>query len=260
MSRKALNLQHFPVTSNDVKALLAGLLTGLFLTAGISALRAEGPAPKPLPLIVLDPGHGGKDLGAVRRGGHTEKDLALTFSRKLQQRLEKGGVAAKLTRDSDVYIPLDERIHDSIAWGGSVFVSLHLNQDRNKKAQGIEVYAFGRERKRFGRRMRHHLPPLAAPPREAAAASRDLSDQLVRSLKLKGFQADPPERAGFYVLKNPKIPSVLIELGYLSNTGESEKLLDPAYQDKLVETIAETLREYVRAPLPAAPDVAKSDK
>lgn len=256
---KALILQQFPVTSDDVRVFFAGAVFGTSLALGVSAIGAEAPAAKP-PLIVLDPGHGGKDLGAVRRGGLIEKDLALSFSRKLQARLEKRGVSSKLTRESDVYVPLDARIHDSIEWGGSVFVSLHLNQDRNRKAHGIEVYAFGRERKRIGRRRRHGLPSLPAPPREASAASRDLADQLVRALKLKGFLADPPERAGFYVLKNPKIPSVLVELGYLSNPGEAKKLVDPAYQDRLADTLADTLREYVREPAPDTSDVAQAKK
>ncbi|MBI4349280.1 MAG: N-acetylmuramoyl-L-alanine amidase [Elusimicrobia bacterium] len=225
--------------------LFSGAIVGGLLGLVVSGTGAEAPVAKGPPLIVLDPGHGGKDLGAVRRGKVYEKDLALAFTRKVRERLEKGGIATRVTRDADEYVPLDERIHDSIRWGGSMFVSLHINQDRNKKAQGIEVYAFGKHRARRYRKWRNRLPYLPAPPRAASSVSRELADHLVRSLKTDGFRADPPERAGFYVLKNPKIPSVLIELGYLSNAEEAERLSDAAYQDKLAGAIAESLREYV---------------
>lgn len=233
---------------------MAGLVGGILV--GAHAAQAEAPVPQPAPaaalpataaparLIVLDAGHGGKDLGAVRRG-RREKDLALAITRKLRDRLEKEGIGARLTRDEDVYVPLDQRINHSLAWDGDAFISLHLNQDRNAKAEGIEVYAFGaRKSRRFWRR-RNRLPQLPAPPKAAREASAELASSLVRSLRGSGLRVDQPEKAGFYVLKNPRIPSVLVELGYLSNPGEAERLVDPAYQDRLADALAASLKGYL---------------
>lgn len=200
---------------------------------------AQGP-------IVLDPGHGGEDLGAVV-GGKREKDLALIIAQKLQSRL---GLGARLTRDTDTYIPLDRRIDQSIAWEGSAFVSLHLNQVRHKRARGITVYAYGRSYDKDSRRRRLNLPPLPAPPRQQIRESSALAASVVKSLRKEGFRVDPLARAEYYVLKNPKIPSILIELGYLSNPEESARLNDPAYQDKLVSALADSLRATL-AKLPA---------
>lgn len=218
--------------------------------------QAEAPIHQPSPvaalppakanprLIILDAGHGGRDLGAVRHG-RREKDLALAITRKLRDRLEAEGIGVRLTREEDVYVPLDRRISDSIEWEGSAFVSLHVNQDRNTKAEGIEVYAFGARKSRRARRRRHRLPPLPAPPRAAREASADLASSIVRTLRSNGLRVDLPEKAGFYVLKNPKLPSVLVELGYLSNAREAARLGEAEYQDKLAEALAVSLREYV---------------
>ena len=221
------------------------LLIGAVLSLVAAAAFAE---PRP---VILDPGHGGKDLGAVRRS-EQEKDLALAITRKVRERLERGGIPVRLTRDADVFIPLDQRIQDSIDWGGAVFVSLHVNQDRNRKAQGIDVYAFGRASRRFsGRRHQHRLPVLPAPPRAAQEASAELASELVHSLRSRGLHVDQPAKAGFYVLKNPAIPSVLIELGFLSNAGEAARLEDSAYQDTLADAIAASLRDHL-APMDLA--------
>lgn len=240
-----LIIQHFPVISATVKRAFSLSLVGAALLSCIAPAHAEGPALVKRP-VVLDAGHGGKDLGAVRRGIGLEKDLALAITLKVRDRLETAGIPTRLTRDADVFVPLDRRIKDSIDWGGSVFVSLHLNQERNKKADGIEVYAFGAERsRRFRRRLRRSLPWLPAPGREARAASTELASGLVRSLRTGGFNVEPVNKAAFYVLKNPKLPSVLVELGYLSNADEAKRLADPVYQEKLADTIAAGVRDYL---------------
>lgn len=204
-----------------------------------------GPLPSaPVASFVLDPGHGGEDLGAVV-AGRREKDIALAIARKLKERLEKRtGIPARLTRDSDTFIPLDARVKDCREGVG--FVSLHLNQVRSKKLEGITVYAFGKSpyKSYKRRRAKHRVPPLAAPTKEQAEASREFAGSIVRSLRAQGFKVEPPVRAGFYVLKNPDVPSVLIELGYLSNPDEAARLSDPAYQDKLADALATSLQNF----------------
>lgn len=214
-------------------------------------------APRATRPVILDAGHGGKDLGAVRKG-KTEKDIALAIARKLRERLEKDGVPARLTRDSDVYVPLDDRIQDSLSWDGAVFVSLHLNEDRNKSADGMEVYAFGRATKKLPGRHHRGLPPLPPPPKAARAASAELAAALVGALRSKGFKVEQPEKASFYVLKNPNIPSVLVELGYISNPAEAKRLVDPDYQGKIVDALAASLKGYLaKAEAPPAALAAK---
>ena len=116
----------------------------------------------------------------------------------------------------------------------------------SRKLEGITVYAFGKSpyRETRRRRARHSVPPLPAPPKEQARASAAFAETIVRSLRSQGFKVEPPLRAGFYVLKNPTIPSVLIELGYLSNPKEGERLADPAYQDRLADALASSLQAF----------------
>jgi N-acetylmuramoyl-L-alanine amidase len=205
------------------------------------------------PVLILDPGHGGNDLGAVV-GGRREKDIALSIAHRLKALLEtrKAG-DVRMTRESDDFVPLDQRIDDSKEWSGSVFVSLHLNQVPYKKLNGITVYAFGknhykRAEKARGRRKYAPLPP---PPKEMAKASAALAESIVESLRHEGLRVEAPAKAGFYVLKNPGIPSVLIELGYLSNPQEAARLIDPTYQEKLAAAIASSLQSFT-ARLPTA--------
>ena len=213
--------------------------------------RAE---PASLASVILDPGHGGQDLGAVA-GGRYEKDIALAVARRVKAKLQAlGQKSVKLTRDADVYIPLDKRIDESA--DGLAFVSLHLNETRSKKPHGITVYAFGRQTTRLPTRKRHlKLPQLPPPPKDAARASADLARALVSSMRAQGFRVDPPAKAHFYVLKNPRVPSVLIELGYISNPAERARLSSPDYQDKLAEAVAVSLRSYFLQTAAAKPAV-----
>lgn len=214
------------------------------------ALEALGNAPslKPggAPQVVLDPGHGGEDLGAVV-SGRREKDIALSVARRLRALLEDSGAASvKLTRETDTFIQLDERVNRSLLWGGKVFISLHVNQIRQKKLSGITIYAYGRSRGyRPERRRKRRLPPLPAPPRAQAAESAVFASIVTRSFRADGFKVDPPGRAAYYVLKNPALPSILVELGYLSNPAEAKALEDPAYQERLARTLAAAVQEYL---------------
>lgn len=247
-----------------LRPLLAALLTAI-LAAPASALHEsqlveadvddtiadwETPAPAqdqgPVALtpFILDPGHGGEDLGAVVYG-RREKDLALQIALKVKERLEaRTGIPARMTRDSDVFLPLDARVDASRA--GLGFVSLHLNQVRSKKLEGITIYAFGKSPYKQGKRRRakRRVAPLPAPPKEQARASAGLAETIARSLRGQGFKVEPPLRAGFYVLKNPAVPSVLIELGYMSNPAEGARLADPAYQERLADALASSLQAY----------------
>lgn len=218
-----------------------------FLAAPASAMHTAAPLPpsvdRPLTPVILDPGHGGDDFGAVVKGLR-EKDIALAVSLKLRDRL-KGDLPVAMTRDDDTFVPLDHRVVESVDWNGAVFVSIHLNKVRDRKLSGAVVYSYGPERRRhFHRRFhRHPIPKMPAPPRVDAKESEYLAGAMVRAMRGDGIRVEE-DKSDYYVLKNPAQPSVLIELGYLSNAREAARLNDPAYQDKLVAAMAKAIESY----------------
>lgn len=195
--------------------------------------------------VIIDPGHGGDDFGAVVPGLR-EKDLALAFAQKLKRRLARNEeFPVVLTRQDDRYVTLDERVVGSMDRSGSVFVSLHLNQIKGKKAQGAVIYSYGPEKLRAWRSKRRlpSVPPMPAPPKGQARDSAVLARALSKSLRADGFIAETA-KSDYYVLKNPAAPSVLIELGYLNNPAEAAKLSDPDYQDRMIESLARAIEEF----------------
>ncbi|MCX5797678.1 MAG: N-acetylmuramoyl-L-alanine amidase [Elusimicrobia bacterium] len=236
--------------------------------AAAATLRPwEAPAPRALlpdgRPIVIDAGHGGQDWGATVADRY-EKDITLAVALKLRDRLQALGLGpVRMTRDCDEFIPLNGRVDDTSAWGGGLFISLHANKVLRRGPHGVVVYAFGRGR---GRSSRHHrryrkVPPLPAPPSEQVRAGAALAAQLARGLRRDGLRVEALERAEYYVLKNPRTPSVLVELGYLSNPAEAKLLADPEYQDRLAAALADGLAENMArraAPAPAGALQAKA--
>jgi len=240
-----------------------------FLAAALAVPCGAMPQASPIPHapntpmtpVIIDAGHGGDDQGAVVRGLQ-EKDIALVFAKKLKARLARNeDLPVLLTRENDRYVTLDQRLVDSVDKRGSIFVSLHLNQVKGKKATGAIVYSYGPEKLRKWRKLRHpSVPPMPAPPRGQAVDSERLARTFSRTLRAGGFKAES-SKSDYYVLKNPSSPSVLIELGYLNNPDEAAKLNDSAYQDKMVDSLAKAIEEYatsrsLRAELPVATKVA----
>ena len=216
------------------------------LVVPVSAMHAAAPLPpladRPLAPVILDPGHGGDDFGAVVKGLQ-EKDIALTVTRKLRDRLQSH-MPVRLTREEDTFVSLDRRVVDSVDWNGSVFVSIHLNKVRDKSLSGATIYSYGAETRRRWRPLSHPLvPPMPAPPGVNAKESSFLAAALVRAMHGDGYRVEKA-KSDYYVLKNPAQPSVLIEIGYLSNPAEAAHLNDPAYQDKLADTLAKAIGAY----------------
>lgn len=253
------------MTKSIARHRFAPALLAAALALPCAAMHQGSPIPHPpntpLTPVILDPGHGGDDEGAVVRGLQ-EKDLALIFAKKLKARLARNaGLPVLLTRDTDRYVTLDDRLVGSVDKRGSIFVSLHLNQVKGKKAAGAIVYSYGPEKLRARRKPRHpSVPPMPAPPRGQAVDSARLARTFSRSLRAGGFKAES-SKSDYYVLKNPSSPSVLIELGYLNNPVEAAKLNDSGYQDRMVESLAGAIEEYassrsLHADAPVATKVA----
>lgn len=252
-----------------MKALFAAVLAAS-LTVPARAMRSAAPLPlnasRPATPVILDPGHGGDDLGAVVNGVQ-EKKIALAVALKLRDRIQ-GEMPVALTRADDNYVTLDDRLVESVDWNGAVFVSIHLNQVRNKKLNGAVVYSFGAQKRGSWKRRHKHpkVPPMPNPPRVEAGESAYLAQSLVKTMREGGFRVEDA-KSDYYVLKNPALPSILVEIGYLSNPEEAARLSDPAYQDKLADAMAAAIKTYVSgrslraetassAPAAAAPPAA----
>ena len=238
-----------------------------------AAPRVVGEGPL---IVVLDPGHGGIDPGA-ERDGVTEKELMLTFARELQDvLLRDGNFEVVLTRNDDSFVSLDRRVAIAHAAGGQVFISLHADALAEGQAHGATV---------------HLLSDSASDAASAALAERHDRDDLLAGIDLTGqddqvagilmdlarqetqpraerlaqalvkgiaaaelpLNSRPVRRAAFSVLKAPDIPSILLEVGFLSSPRDLKNLRDPAFRQSMAEALLEGLTLWV------AEDAAISD-
>ena len=196
--------------------------------------------------VVLDPGHGGYDHGAVSPYG-CEKDFALDVARDIKPLLEAKGIQVKMTRDSDVFVPLELRARIANATKDSVFVSIHFNAtDANPSAQGFEVFSF--------------TPRGAPSTADDALALRFMNQDAGSSvdapslaLSMSGFHSvighfsefdRGVKRARFAVLRLTKIPAILVEGGFLTERGESRLIAQSAWRAKLAQSIATGIINY----------------
>ncbi|VVM33666.1 N-acetylmuramoyl-L-alanine amidase [Terribacillus sp. AE2B 122] len=185
------------------------------------ATPAESSNGQPVHRIVIDPGHGGKDPGAI--GNDTmEKWVALTISEKLQRRLLANGYDVKMTRSEDVFIPLPERATLSNNWKADLFVSVHANSATSSSAKGLESYYYG-----------------------ASSSGKQLASSIQTALVSNTNNANRgTHSADFYVLRHTSMPAVLVETGFISNPADAVLLNDAGYQDKVATSIAEGIKEY----------------
>ncbi|MEO1239343.1 MAG: N-acetylmuramoyl-L-alanine amidase [Pseudomonadota bacterium] len=228
-------------------------------------------APRGRPVLVIDPGHGGLDPGA-EVGDLNEKVLMLAVARELEETLIRGGVFdVVLTRERDEFVPLETRLTRARAAGADVFVSLHADElpDGAGEASGITVYTLASGASDDASRRlaeRHNKNDLVtgvtdtAPGDEIALVLMDMarrdtaprSEALAEALR-DGFRAEglalagrPLRSAAFSVLKAPDIPSVLIELGFLSSEVDRARLVDPMWRAAAVRAIETALVAWSR--------------
>ncbi|RDE09234.1 N-acetylmuramoyl-L-alanine amidase [Pelagibacterium lacus] len=219
------------------------------------------------PLIVIDPGHGGVDGGARASNGLEEKNIVLAFALKLQSLLvETGQFDVALTRDTDVFLTLSERVSLARQNRADLFISLHADSFDQPDVRGASIYTRGDlatseiDRVLAENENRADLIAGFNPPEEAAAVSalldlmsrttrrqsylagQALIDQLEPSVQLRRF---PLRQADFFVLNSPDVPSVLIELGFLSNADDTENLTTDAWLDRVAAALARGIAVYV---------------
>ncbi len=215
--------------------------------------------------VVIDPGHGGNDPGAIGKGGLREKDVNLDIARRLSDLLRAEGVQTVLTRSSDRFIPLPGRVSIANKSGADLFVSLHANANRSRSLSGFEVYYVApsvSDSKRAeltakSASLRLKNSSMYGSSHELQAIVWDMiytnnraeSIQLGRSLcqimdstvnaNILGVKS-----ARFHVLRGVRTPGVLVEVGFVSNLNEERLLKSGAYRQKLAEGILEGIREY----------------
>ncbi len=169
--------------------------------------------------VVVDAGHGGKDSGAVRRYGPPEKVVALDVAKRVDQKLRESQLETVMTRSTDVFIPLDQRVAIENSQKNSVFVSIHFNDSRRRGVHGFETY--------------YHSPA-------AYALAQRIQNKL---LDLPGAVNRGVHPANYRVLRKATYPAVLVECGYLSNRGDGSSAWSEAYRDQLADKIAEAIIE-----------------
>jgi N-acetylmuramoyl-L-alanine amidase len=174
--------------------------------------------------VVVDAGHGGKDSGAYRRSGPPEKIVTLDVAQRLNRKLRESQLKTVMTRSSDVFIPLDERVAIENAQKKAIFVSIHFNDSRRRGIHGFETY--------------YHSGP-----------SFDLANRIQEKLMTIPHSANRGvHTANFRVLRLATCPSVLVECGFLSNRSEGSQARDWEYRELLADRIAEAIVEQRYGP------------
>lgn len=221
-------------------------------------------------IVVIDAGHGGEDPGAVGYRKTLEKEVVLKIAKLLKKELNAvPGIRAELTRKGDYYIPLRRRTRIASDLEADLFVSIHADSFKRRSASGISVFALSErgatsERARVlankenasdvvaGEKLSHHdhdVAELLTGLSFAGKIDRSLSlgammrTRLGRVGKLHGHGV---EQAGFVVLKAPSIPSILIEVGFISNPQEEKSLNSPSYQAKIAKEIKKGIVQYAK--------------
>jgi N-acetylmuramoyl-L-alanine amidase len=220
-------------------------------------------------VIVIDPGHGGKDSGAAGPNGGFEKHVVLKISKRLQQLLnDEPGFTAVLTRSTDIYLPLRKRLAIARKNHADMFIAVHADAYHYSNATGASVYALS-QRGATSEAARW----LAEKENESelGGLSNELADKdaMLRSVLIDLSQTHTieaslgigntvlrnighfaqlhhprVEQAAFVVLKSPDIPSILVETGFISNPLEEQRLTDPDYQEQTARAIKEGIKQY----------------
>ena len=216
--------------------------------------------------IVIDPGHGGKDPGAVSQT-RQEKQIVLNLSKTLRDILVKKGYNVRLTRETDVFLPLRKRTQFATSQKADLFISIHTNASTARSAAGIETYYLALASDESARitAMRenagaeYNMKELDALVGRILKGSKSTESrrlaELIQAQLASGKQVKNRgvKHAPFVVLIGTKVPAVLVEVGFISNPAEGKKLTTKAYQRQLATAIAKGIEQYIKnIPLPAA--------
>lgn len=226
-----------------------------------------------LDTVIIDPGHGGADPGAIGPSKTKEKVIALQVARRLKTLLEKRlRVRAVLTRDDDTFIPLKKRARIARGKGGKIFLSLHCNASKNQRSRGAEVYFLSDAKTAEAAEVAKRENAVLDLKTNGADSSRLdpeldgivsglLSDQFLKASQdlsalicmeiaqtVTGVEDRGVKQANFYVMRGTMgtMPSALIEMGFITNLSEEKRLRSTAFQRKMAEAIYRGLRTFKR--------------
>jgi N-acetylmuramoyl-L-alanine amidase len=223
-------------------------------------------APKPF-TVVVDAGHGGIDSGAESASGSLEKNVTLMFAQQLRDELGKlPGIRVEMTRNDDTFLRLSERVRIARQYEADLFISIHADTINRGSIRGATVYTVSdkasdadsramadRENRAdavAGISFDNETPEIAdilldLTRRETHTFSLSFAKTVVKSLKKDVNMINNPHRfAGFQVLRAPDVPSVLVEIGYLSNQDDEKLMLDPAWRSHVAERLATAVGEF----------------
>ncbi|MBN2430426.1 MAG: N-acetylmuramoyl-L-alanine amidase [Acidobacteria bacterium] len=215
--------------------------------------------------IVIDPGHGGKDSGSIGHRGLKEKDLVLSIARQLKQEIEERlNVEVILTRNDDVYLPLEQRTAIANMAGADLFISLHANADQNNRVAGIETFYLGLTRDKRSQLLasienaasQQSLAKLESSIKkitmyEKMNESRDFASKVHGEFFKTLHKLHPStkdrgvKKAPFVVLIGTDIPSILLEIGYISHQREAQIISSPENQKKLAVALCRGIEKYL---------------
>ncbi|NNF84608.1 MAG: N-acetylmuramoyl-L-alanine amidase [Deltaproteobacteria bacterium] len=215
-------------------------------------------------VVMLDPGHGGKDPGATGPTGLREKDVVLAIGRMVRRKLSRlQGFDVRMTRDSDVFIPLEERTAMANEANADIFVSLHINSSRNRKARGVSTYVLSRASDREALELaarengvsvkklsevRFIIDDLSTYGRkkESLRLAKTVNDAIVRNIKRRHGPVHNLglKQAPFYVLVGARMTAVLVESSFISNRGEEKRLRRRSYLETIADSVVEAIRYY----------------
>ena len=212
--------------------------------------ESKAPQPqtsKPFTVVVLDPGHGGEDSGAMC-GGVMEKDLTLDIARRIDRLLDSEGVATLMTRLGDSYVSLAERAAFGNRSKESIFISIHFNEDNKPVASGVETY-YAAHQIDSGSTFASWLPFFSRPPSNSPKPeSQSLASFIQEALVVRTRSVDRGTQAKqFFVIANVTSPAVLIECGFITNKDELSKLISEDYRDQLAAAVADGILRYREA-------------
>ncbi len=222
---------------------------------------------QPRPLIVIDPGHGGIDAGAEAANGIKEKNIVLAFSKILQALLVKTGkFDVALTREDDEFLRLEERVALARQNQADLFISIHADYFQQQGVRGASVYT--RDEKATDaldkvlaeNENRRDIVAGFSVPKSEDRVVNILVDLMRREMRRQSFEAAttivqelqpsvrlrrfPVRQADFFVLQAPDVPSILVELGFMSNAADIANLTAEAWRDKVAEALAEGITQY----------------
>jgi N-acetylmuramoyl-L-alanine amidase len=204
-------------------------------------------ASKPFAVVVLDPGHGGQDSGAIC-GGVLEKDLTLDVARRIDRLLNSEGIATLMTRVGDTYVSVADRAAFANRVRKCIFVSIHFNEDNKPVTSGVETYYAGRQIT-AGSFLASWLPFLWRPFSDSPnPESQNLAGFIQEALVARTRSIDRGTQAGqFFVIANVTSPAVLIEGGFLTNKEDISKLASEDYRDQIAAAVADGILRYREA-------------